>query len=197
MNFNDLSFRSDPQACDPDSTSWSALSIYCNGPSQILIDDNPESYYRSCGSFRINEYLYFQQKDRCSFRDLMRLARFSFLCNLNSIRYEGRRTLIMHNRFGKSGINAGIFLCTPPVLTVAIVMGILNLIVLKHMRKQADVGGGTLVFHQLNVSCDFTAAILSICPDFFILGNLATTVHHAFTGMHWYKIAVSREAINT
>lgn len=174
-------FRDASPHCNYSNVEFFALWLYFVGPSHMGVDHNPLSYYQSCGKYRISEYM-FNEGGRCSFKDLIKVIGSAYECELSSIRYENRRSLEVQGQFGVYGITAGIFLCATPVITFAIVMGSLNLIVLRQIRKAAENGGRSLVFHQLNVGCDVAAAFLSISPQFFVIGNLATTIYRAFTG---------------
>jgi len=163
--------------------------LYFFGPSQMHVEHFPESYYRSCGTFRVNQGV-FNENGKCSVKDFTQLAASMYNSYLYSMGYDIYRTIDVRGAFSTYGATAFIFFNAVSVLPVLIILGILNLIVLRHMRKEATDGGGPLVFHQLNVGCDIVAAFLSLSPDIFVIGNVATTIYHVFTGKLSYLICL-------
>lgn len=160
------------------------MELYSLGPSWMQFEDVPESYYRDCGTYRIYNYAFYTNEG-CSFKNLINIPVSTYKCYVSTLRYEIQRPSTVQSSFGVHGINVGIVIFAPPLLTFVIFLGTLNLIVLRHMRKSTKNGGGTLIYHQMNIGCDLLAAFLQVAPDFFSMGNFATAIFHAFTGLFY------------
>ncbi len=190
--FENYVFSGGPENCDFNSIEWYALTLYYFGFSQIGIGHKPESYYRSCGSFRVYQRV-LGENSQCSVQDLKQMVRSAYECYLLSvILYDSRRHISVESAFGVYPVTAFFFFIAFPVCSFMFVLGIMNLIVLRHMRKATDNGTGALIFHQLNVACDAGVTFLSMSPDIFVLGNVTTTVYHGLTGMlRCYNISMA------
>jgi hypothetical protein len=61
---------------------------------------------------------------------------------------------------------------------------------MRNVQKGADSsGGGTVIYHELQIGCDVVAALLAISPDFVALKYYVNDIYHAFTGNTAYSTA--------
>lgn len=148
-----------------------------------MSDENvPRTYYRACGSFHLYKALY-ERFGVCSFHQHASLAFRSYQCRLYSVFFESRRPPEIQDKFGMLPGRA-IFLVLTPLLIFIVALGILNLIVVRYVKKGADSSsGGSIIYHQLQIASDIGIAILEISPDFFVLTYFANDIFHAATGM--------------
>lgn len=141
----------------------------------------PENYYRSCGGFTIQQTLY-QDGGLCVFQQHTYVAVLSYKCMLYSMFYESRRPPGVQEKFGRNPLRAIILAITPLQIFIA-ALGTLNLIIMREVQKGVDkMGGGTLIYHQMQIGSDVVAALLAVSPDFVALKFYANDVFHAFSG---------------
>ncbi len=122
--FEKCVFSGGPENCDFNSIEWYTLTLYYFGPSQIDVDHNPESYYSSCGSFRVYQRV-FGENSQCSIQDLKKLAISAYECYLYcGTLYEIRRSLSVQGAFGVYPAPAFIYFLAFPFCSCMFVLGI-------------------------------------------------------------------------
>lgn len=158
-----------------------AVFTYCSGPARMHGENLPQSYYRNCGGFKVQVEMYYIE-GICTFHQHIQIATLAYKCRVLSLFYEYRRTPEIRAQFGIDPIR-GFPFAIAPLLIFIVALGILNLIVMRHVQKEVDSnGGGTVVYHQLQIASDVVVAILEISPDFLLLHYYINDIYHAVSG---------------